>query len=144
MWATAFAQRGPARSSLGAHGGQARLPRWQGRNRAASGPRVRRERTAAGKLGAGGRGGLARPVGDEPDADQRVDAQVSACGTIAGGERSARVLYANASDDALVCRIELRQMSQSLSETTLLCGTPDFDSGRQASCASQFDHLQLT
>src|SRR5438874_8945311 len=88
MWATAFAQRGPARSSLGAHGGQARLPRWQGRNRAASGTRARREGTAAGKLGAGGGGGLARPVGDEPDADQRVDAQVSACGTIASGRRS--------------------------------------------------------
>src|SRR6478736_8388547 len=88
MWATAFAQRGPARSSLGAYGGQDRLPCWQGRNRAASGPRARRERTAAGKLGAGDRGGLARPVGDEPDADQRLDAQVSACRTIAGGRRA--------------------------------------------------------
>ena len=28
-------------------------------------------------------------MGDEPDADQRVDAQVSACGPIAGGRRSA-------------------------------------------------------
>src|SRR5436853_5152225 len=33
-------------------------------------------------------GGLARPVGDEPDADQRVDPQVPACGTIAGGRCS--------------------------------------------------------
>jgi alpha,alpha-trehalose phosphorylase len=88
LWATAFAQRGPARSSLGAHGGQDRLPCWQGRNRAASGARAQREGTAAGKLGAGGGRGLAGPVGDEPDADQRVDAQVSACRTIAGGRRS--------------------------------------------------------
>src|SRR6516164_98631 len=51
---------------------------------AASGPRARRKGIAAAKLGAGGRGGLARPVGDEPDADQRVNAQVSACGPIAG------------------------------------------------------------
>jgi len=33
LWAAAFAQRGPAWSSLGAHGGQDRLPRRQGRNR---------------------------------------------------------------------------------------------------------------
>src|SRR5271166_3672415 len=65
LWATAFAQRGPARSSPGAHGGQDRLPCWQGRNRAASGTRAQRERTAAGKLGAGGGRGLAGPVGDE-------------------------------------------------------------------------------
>ena len=38
--------------------------------------------------GAGCRRGLARRVGDEPDADQRVDAQVQACSTIAGGRRS--------------------------------------------------------
>src|SRR6516225_5548669 len=74
--AAAFAQRGPARPSLGAHGGQDRLPCRQGRNGATSGPRAQRKRIAAAKLGAGGRGGLARPVGDEPDADQRIDAQV--------------------------------------------------------------------
>ena len=35
MWATAFAQRGSARwLSPGAHAGQDRFPRWQGRNRA--------------------------------------------------------------------------------------------------------------
>ena len=76
MWATAFAQAESARSSLGAHAGQDRFPRWQGRNRAASGTRAQRQRTATGKLGAGcPRRGLARRVGDEPDADQRVDAQ---------------------------------------------------------------------
>jgi hypothetical protein len=66
MWATAFTQRGPARSSLGAHAGQDRLPCWQGRNRAASGTRAQWERAAAGKLGAGDRRGLARPARAPP------------------------------------------------------------------------------
>src|ERR1022692_442964 len=64
-----------ARSSLGAHAGQDRLPCWQGRNRAASGTRAQWERAAAGKLGAGDRRGLARPARAPPDADQRVDGQ---------------------------------------------------------------------
>src|SRR5438128_1166435 len=88
MWATACARRGTARSSLGADGGQDRLPRWQGGDRAAASARARREGTDAGELGAGGQRGLARPVGVEPDADQRVDAQVAPGRPITGGGRS--------------------------------------------------------
>ena len=51
MWATAFAQRGSARSSLGAHAGQDRFPRWQGRNRAASGTRARTAKNCHWKAG---------------------------------------------------------------------------------------------
>src|SRR3979409_1157082 len=46
--------------------GKIGFPARQGRNRAASGPHPRRKRTGAPELGAGSRGGLARPVGYEP------------------------------------------------------------------------------
>src|SRR3979409_879614 len=65
---------GRTRASLGAHGGQDRLPCWQGRNRATSGARAQWERTAAGKLGASGQRGLAPPVGGETDVDHREGA----------------------------------------------------------------------
>ena len=88
LWATPCAQRGPARSSLGPNQGQDRLPRWQGGDRAAAGARARGQGTGAAELGAGGRGGLARQVGDEPDADQRLDAEVPPSGAAARGRCS--------------------------------------------------------
>ena len=62
---------GQAAGKIGFHGGKVAIER----------PRVRsprRPRVGAAELGGGPGRGLARPVGDEPDADQRVDAQVRA------------------------------------------------------------------
>ena len=66
---------------IGFHGGKVEIER----------PRVRelgRPGAGAAELGEGGGGGLARPLGDEPDADQRLDAQVPASGAASRGRRS--------------------------------------------------------
>src|SRR6266702_6009476 len=69
---------------VGDNEGQDRLPRREGRNRAAPASRG----TACAELGGGGCGRLARQVGHEPDVDQRRDAQVCPIGSAARGRRS--------------------------------------------------------
>ena len=83
-----FACRDPPRISLGPHAGQDWLPRWQDRDRTATGARFCWAGAGAAELGAGGGGGLARQVGDESHADQRLDAEVPARGAASGGRRS--------------------------------------------------------
>jgi putative transposase len=64
-----------------------RLPRWQGRSRASACARPRWPGDFDPELGPRHGGGLARPLGDEPDADQRLDTTVRAGGAAAGGPR---------------------------------------------------------
>ena len=69
---------GRTTGKLGFHGGKVEIGR----------PRVRGldgRGAGAAELGAGDRGGLARPLGDEPDADQRLDAPVRPGGAAARG-----------------------------------------------------------
>ena len=65
-----------AGAPLGPNAGPDRFPRRQDRGRAPAGPGRGRPRGRDPELGNGGAGGLARSLGDEPDADQRVDAPV--------------------------------------------------------------------
>src|ERR1700682_3477748 len=69
-------REGAAGAPWGPNAGTDRLPRRQDRGRAPAGPRRGRPRGHDPELGNGGGGGLARSLGDEPDADQCVDAPV--------------------------------------------------------------------
>src|SRR5271166_1207264 len=62
--------------------------RWQGRHRAPTGSRARRGRARPAELGERRQRRLARQMGDEPDADQRLDAAFQAFGPVARGRRS--------------------------------------------------------
>src|SRR5215211_105493 len=75
--------RTPAGAPLGEDQGQDRLSRWQDRDRAAPASRLRWQGTTCAELGGGACRGLARQVGHEPDADQRVDPQVCPFGSLA-------------------------------------------------------------
>ena len=69
-------RRGAGRAPLGPNAGTDRLPRRQDRGRAPAGPGPGRPRGPDHRAGNGGGGGLARSLGDEPDADQCIDAPV--------------------------------------------------------------------
>ena len=80
---------GRTQGKIGFHGGKVEIERPRVRD--LNGPGA-----CAAELGGGGRGGLARQVGDEPDADQRLDAQVRPCGAacrraMSGARRGRRV-----------------------------------------------------
>ena len=82
------AGRRPAGASMGADEGQDRLSRRQGRCRASARSRPRRRGTHPAELEERGRGELARRMGDEPDADRRLHAQIRAVGAPARGRRA--------------------------------------------------------
>ena len=64
------------RARRGPNAGTDRLPRRQDRGRAPAGPGPGRPQGHDPELGNGCAGGLARSLGDKPDADQCVDAPV--------------------------------------------------------------------
>ena len=75
---------------LGEDQGKGRLPRRQGRDRAAARAWPCRRRGSLAELGGGAGRGSARAMGAEPDADQRLDAQVRPRGSPARRRRSRR------------------------------------------------------
>ena len=68
------ARCGAAGAPLGPNAGTDRFPRRQDRGRAPAGPGRGGPRGHDPELGNRGAGGLSRSLGDEPDADQCVDA----------------------------------------------------------------------
>lgn len=81
---------GAAAAPLGPNAGLDRLPRRQDRGRAPAGPGRGRPRGHDPELGNGGAGGPARSRGDEPDADQCVDAPVRPGCPTARGRRAGK------------------------------------------------------
>src|SRR6266550_1633602 len=61
---------------------------WQHKLSRVSQNRAAVQGVTAAELGTGQRGGLAWSVGDEPDVDQRIDAEVSSSGAASGRRRT--------------------------------------------------------
>jgi hypothetical protein len=70
------------------YAGQDRLPWWPGRCRTTAGSSARGPGDLAAELGTGRGGRLARAVGDESHAHQRLDAEIRSGGAASGGRCS--------------------------------------------------------
>jgi hypothetical protein len=88
LWTAACPQRRTSWVPLGPHAGQDRLPWWPGRCRTTAGSSARGPRDLAAELGTGHRRGLARAVGNESHAHQRLDEEIRSGGTASGGRYS--------------------------------------------------------
>src|SRR5580700_3003141 len=88
LWGSSRPERGTAWTPLGPNPRQAWISCRQGNSRAAARARPCWAGAVASELGPCGRGGLARQVGDEPDADQRLDAEIPPCGAASRGRCS--------------------------------------------------------
>ena len=88
LWSTAFAQRGPAGSSLGEHAGQDRFPRRQGRIERPRLRELRGQGAGSAELGGGGCEDWLGKWAMNQMLINVVDAQVRPFGSIARGRRS--------------------------------------------------------